>query len=246
MIEYNIINEDCNHILPTLESQKYRLILCDLPFQMLAAKWDKQLNLESIWEQYKRLIAPDGSILFFAAQPFTTDVINSNREWFRYCWYWKKNQGTNFFHAKRMPIRKMEEIIVFYDKKPIYNPQISDGHIPTNSAKGCSNGRAYHGTNTRDYIGGKTTRYPDNILDFKCVDNYSRLHPSEKPVKLLEYFVKTYSNDGDWVLDPTSGVGSLGEACFNTGRNFTLIEKDIGFHEIAEKRIEGLLIKGKL
>ena len=134
-----------------------------------------------------------------------------------------------------MPIRKVEEICVF--KKGKYYPQITDGHIPTNSARGYSKGKAYHGVNTRDYEGGKTTRFPTNILDFKCVDNYSRLHSAEKPVDLLEYLIKTYTDDDDTVLDNCMGSGSTGVACKNLNRNFIGIELDLEYFKIAEKRI---------
>jgi site-specific DNA-methyltransferase (adenine-specific) len=189
-----------------------------------------------LWKQYNRIIKKNGTIALFASQPFTTKIISSNEKDFRYCWYWLKNQGTNFFHAKRMPIRKIEEICIF--KKGKYYPQITDGHIPTNSAKGCSNGKAYHGTNTRDYEGGKTTRFPTNILEFKCVDNYSRLHSSEKPVDLLEYLIKTYTDENDLVLDNTMGSCSTGIACINTDRNFIGIEKELEHFTNSKKRVE--------
>lgn len=211
-------------------------ICCDLPYGMTAPKWDEHIDMTELWKQYNRIIKKDGTIALFASQPFTTKVISSNEKDFRYCWYWLKNQGTNFFHAKRMPIRKLEEICIF--KKGKYNPQITDGHIPTNSAKGCSNGVAYHGTNTRDYEGGKTTRYPTNILEFKCVDNYSRLHSSEKPVDLLEYLIKTYTNINDTVLDNTMGSCSTGIACVNTDRNFIGIELDKTYYDISINRVK--------
>ena len=135
-----------------------------------------------------------------------------------------------------MPIRKIEEICIF--KKGKYYPQITDGHIPTNSAKGCSNGKAYHGTNTRYYEGGKTTRFPTNILEFKCVDNYSRLHSSEKPVDLLEYLIKTYTDENDLVLDNTMGSCSTGIACINTNRSFIGIEKELEHFTNSKKRVE--------
>jgi site-specific DNA-methyltransferase (adenine-specific) len=203
---------------------------------MTAPKWDEHIDMVELWKQYNRIIKKNGTIALFASQPFTTKIISSNEKDFRYCWYWLKNQGTNFFHAKRMPIRKIEEICIF--KKGKYYPQITDGHIPTNSAKGCSNGKAYHGINTRDYEGGKTTRFPTNILEFKCVDNYSRLHSSEKPVDLLEYLIKTYTDENDMVLDNTMGSCSTGIACVNTDRNFIGIEKELEHFTNSKKRVE--------
>ena len=219
-----IYNEDCLVGMNKIKDHTIDLILCDLPYGFTAPKWDQHIDMVELWKQYNRIIKKNGTIALFASQPFTTKIISSNEKDFRYCWYWLKNQGTNFFHAKRMPIRKIEEICIF--KKGKYYPQITDGHIPTNSAKGCSNGKAYHGTNTRDYEGGKTTRFPTNILEFKCVDNYSRLHSSEKPVDLLEYLIKTYTDENDLVLDNTMGSCSTGIACINTDRNFIGIEKE--------------------
>jgi len=211
------------------------MILCDLPYGMTAPKWGENIDMDELWKAYNRIIKNDRVVLLFASQPFTTKLISSNEKEFKYCWYWIKNQGTIFFHAKRMPIRKVEEICVF--KNGRYYPQITTGHIPTNSAKGCSNGMAYHGENKRDYEGGKTTRYPTNILEFKCVDNYSRVHSSQKPVKLLEYLIKTYTNKGDTVLDNCMGSGSTGVACANTGRKFIGFELDEKYFNIAKERI---------
>ena len=219
-----------------IDDKSIDFVLCDLPYGMTAPKWDKIINSVELWKQYNRIIKKDGTIALFASQPFTTKLISSNEKDYRYSWYWLKNQGTNFFHAKRMPIRKIEEICIF--KKGKYYPQITDGHIPTNSAKGCSNGKTYHGTNTRNYEGGKTTRFPTNILEFKCVDNYSRLHNNEKPVDLLEYLIKTYTDEGDVVLDNTMGSGSTGEACVNTNRKFIGIELDKEIFDIAFNRLK--------
>jgi site-specific DNA-methyltransferase (adenine-specific) len=135
-----------------------------------------------------------------------------------------------------MPIRKVEEICIFGGKT--YNPQITSGHKPTNSAKGCSNGKAYHGNNTRDYAGGKTTRYPNNILNFKCVDNYSRVHSSQKPVELMEYLIATYTNEGDVVLDCFAGSGTTLVAAKNLNRQFIGIEKDEKIYNICMERLK--------
>lgn len=153
-----IIFGDCLDIMKNISDKSIDMICADLPYGVTASKWDEHIDMLELWKQYNRIIKDNGTIALFSSQPFTTKLIASNEKDFRYCWYWIKNQATNFFHAKRMPTRKVEEICVF--KKGKYYPQITDGHIPTNSAKGCSNGRTYHGTNTRDYKGGKTTRYP--------------------------------------------------------------------------------------
>lgn len=215
------------------------MILCDLPFGMTAPLWDQQIDSELLWKEYNRICKKVSTVALFSCQPFTTKLIGSNEKDFRYCWYWIKNQGTNFFHAKRMPIRKVEEICIF--KRGKYNPQITDGHVPTNSAKGCSNGKAYHGTNKRNYEGGKTTRYPTNILEFNCVDNYSRIHSSEKPVDLCEYLIKTYTDENDLILDNCSGSGASLVAAIQTKRNFIGIEISEEYYEKSKKRINSIL-----
>lgn len=230
-----LIHGDCIEEMVKLNSGTVDLILCDLPFNLTAPEWDRQISFEKLWQQYNRLIKKDGVIALFATQPFTTRLINSNEKKFRYCWYWIKNQGTNFFHAKRMPIRKVEEICIFGGKR--YYPQVTDGHVPTNSAKGKSDGKAYFGINRRNEEGGKTTRFPTNILEFKCVDNYSRLHSAEKPVDLCEYLIKTYTLEGEVVLDNCMGSGTTGVAAKNTNRKFIGIEKDEKYFKIAVNRI---------
>ena len=225
---------DCLDIMSNIPNNSVDFICCDLPYGMTAPKWDEHIDIVELWKHYNRIIKNDGTIALFASQPFTTKLIASNEKDFRYCWYWVKNQGTNFFHAKRMPIRKIEEICIF--KKGKYNPQITDGHIPTNSAKGCSNGQAYHGINKRDYEGGKTTRYPTNILEFSCVDNYSRLHSSEKPLDLIKYLINTYTNENDMVLDNTMGSGTTCLASKELNRKFIGIEKEPKYYDIACQR----------
>lgn len=226
---------DCLEVMEGIRDGSVDLILCDLPYGCTAQKWDTVIDFGRLWEQYRRIRKPECPVVLFSSQPFTTMLISSNMKNFKYCWYWSKNQTTNFFHAKRMPLRKIEEICVFFKHK--YTPQKTDGHIPTRAAKGCSNGVIYYGGNKRDYRGGDTTRYPNNLIEFDCVDNYHKMHPNEKPVALLEYLVKTYSNEGDVVLDNCMGSGSTGVACVNTGRYFIGIELDDKYFGIAEKRI---------
>jgi len=236
-LESNSIHHgDCLEALPSLPDKSVDFIITDLPYGTIAPEWDEVIPMNKLWEQYHRIIKPTGTIALFASQPFTTMLIQSNLDDFRYCWYWIKNQATNFFHAKSMPMRKVEEIVIF--KKGKYKPQITDGHVPTNPAKGCSNGNAYHGKNKRDYKGGSTTRLPTNVLEFKCVNNYSRIHTSEKPVDLYEYLIKTYTDDGDLVLDHCAGSGVAAIACLNMHRKYILIEKDDNYFQLAKNRVE--------
>lgn len=227
---------DCLELMKDIPDNYIDLIFADLPYGSTAPKWDKIINMNLLWEQYNRIIKQDsGTIALFSSQPFTTKLISSNEKDFKYCWYWLKNQGTNFFHAKRMPIRKIEEICIF--KNGSYYPQITDGHIPTNSAKGCSNGQTYSGINKRDYEGGRTTRYPTNILEFNCVDNYHRLHSAQKPEDLLEYIIKTYTKKREIVLDNCMGSGSSGSVCKIIDRKYIGIENDKKYFNIAVERI---------
>ncbi len=232
----NIYLGDCLSLMREIPDKSVDMVLCDLPYGVTAPKWDSVIDFKKLWAEYKRIIKNGSVIALFSCQPFTTSLISSNSKSFKYCWYWIKNQGTNFFHARRMPIRKVEEICIFGGRT--YYPQITAGHVPTNSAKGCSNGEAYHGTNKRNYQGGATTRLPTNILEFKCVDNYSRLHSSEKPVDLLEYLIKTYTLEGELVLDNCAGSGSTLVAARNLNRKFIGIEKEEKYFLIAKERLE--------
>lgn len=234
-----VITSDCFTFLSEIPSSSIDFICIDPPFGMTALEWDSCVPFDKLWSELGRVIKPEGVTAIFAAQPFTTKVIVSNIKDFKYCWYWNKNQGTNFFHAKRMPIRKVEEICIFGGKT--YNPQITSGHVPTNAARGKAKGKVYHGRNDRDDAGGKTTRYPSNILEHKCVDNYSRLHPNQKPVELLEYLIKTYTSEGDTVLDCFAGVGSTMVAAHNTSRKWIGCEREVTYTDIANNRIQSHL-----
>jgi site-specific DNA-methyltransferase (adenine-specific) len=226
---------DCLELMKNIPDKSIDFICIDPPYGLTAPKWDSVVSFDSLWNEFNRVGKKDYITAIFGCQPFTTTVISSNIDKFKYCWYWNKNQGTNFFHAKRMPIRKVEEISIFGGKT--YHPQITDGHPPTNSAKGCSNGKAYHGVNTRDYEGGKTTRFPDNILDFKCVNNYERVHSSQKPLEMIEYLINTYTTENDTVLDCFMGSGTTCLAAKNLNRQFIGIEKEEEYYNIAVKRL---------
>lgn len=228
---------DCLEIMKTLPNQSVDLILCDPPYGSTAAKWDEIIPFDSMWYEYWRVLKPNGAVLIFGAEPFSTKLRSSQFKAYRYDWTWIKNLATNFFHAKRMPLRKTENISVFYRKQPKYTPIRSIGHEPTQSAFGFSKGVVYHGKNKREYQGGDTTRLPTNVLDFKVVDPKLRVHANQKPVELLEYLIRTYTAEGDTVLDNTMGSGSTGVAAKNTNRKFIGIELDENYFEIAKQRI---------
>ena len=230
---------DCLDLMAHVPDGSVDMILCDLPYGTTACKWDTVIPFDSLWAHYKRVIKPNGAIVLFGSEPFSSLLRVSNLKHYRYDWTWIKNTGTNFLHAKRMPIRYTENIHVFGLPRGTYNPQKTTGHVATNSGKGRNTGNIYHGKSKVDYKGGDTTRFPKNTIAFDTVDNYSRIHPTQKPGSLCEYLIRTYTNEGETVLDNCMGSGTTGIACLNTGRNFIGIEKDQKYFEIARNRIEG-------
>lgn len=218
------------------------MILCDLPYALTACAWDVAIPLKPLWEEYNRVVKNNGVIVLFAVQPFTSKLIWSNLKHYRYNWYWKKNNKTGGQFAKVQPMRCIEDICVFYKKKPTYNPQgLKKLEKPRiiDSDKKKSNIYKWRGGAK---ITQKYTNYPTHLLEFEneAVSNKNRLHPTQKPVKLLEYLIKTYTNEMETVLDNCMGSGSTGVACINTNRKFIGIELDKHYFEISEKRIKEL------
>lgn len=231
-----LMKGDCLERMKEIPDGSVDMILTDPPYGTTACKWDSIIPLEPMWEQLKRIIKPNGAIVITASQPFTTTLISSNINNFRYMWVWEKNRATNFLHAKRRPLAAHEDVLVFMGGKLFYNPQKTTGHLPTNSAKGSSKGSIYHGENTRDYQGGDTERFPRTVIKFDCERG---LHPTQKPVSLMEYMIKTYTNEGETVLDFTFGSGTTGVACANLNRKFIGIEMDDKYFDVAKNRILG-------
>ena len=218
------------------------LILCDLPYGTTDCKWDSVIPFEPLWEHYKRIIKNNGAVVLFSAQPFTTKLIHSNMKQYRYNWYWKKNNVTGFSFARYQPMRCIEDICVFYEKMPLYSPQ---GLVRVENPKARQNiskktDTVYRTDTLSKPYTTKYTNWPRHLLEFKneAANNKNRLHPTQKPVALLEYLVKTYTREGEKVLDNCMGSGSTGVACVNTGRRFIGIEKDNTYFEIAKRRIE--------
>jgi DNA modification methylase len=232
---------DCLDILPTLSTDSVDMVLVDLPYGTTTCKWDSIIPLDELWKQYNRICKEDGAMVFTAAQPFTTILAASNLDNFRYEWIWEKPQGTNPMNAKVMPLKSHENILVFYRKKSTYNPQMwystpYSGFSSETSKIGEVYGNAKRSKH-RDNPDG--SRYPKTVLRFK---QEKGLHPTQKPVDLMEYLVKTYTNEGDTVLDNTMGSGTTGLACVNTGRHFIGIESDAEYFKIASDRINNPLL----
>ena len=223
---------DCLEVMPNIPDKSIDMILCDLPYGTTACKWDTIIPFEPLWEQYERVTKDNGAIVLTASQPFTTVLINSNIKRFRYSWTWEKEKGTNFLMAKKQPLKVHEDICVFSKKQTVYNPQMTEGKPYIRSDKGDSG--EVTGRVKKVQTKNNGTRYPRSVIQFK---RETGLHPTQKPVALFEYLIKTYTNEGDLVLDNCMGSGTTGVACKNLNRNFIGIELDPEYFKIAEKRI---------
>lgn len=224
---------DCLELMKDIPDGSVDMILCDLPYGTTVCKWDTVIPFEPLWEQYKRIIKDNGAIVLFGSEPFSILLRYSNLKMYRYDWIWKKNNSTGFQLANKRPLKNYEVISVFYKKQSLYNPQ---GLIPygkTNKRK--SVGDNFLELSSNEYI-QKFTNYPRQIQEFSY--DKVRLHSTQKPVALLEYLVKTYTNEGETVLDNCMGSGSTGVACVNTGRKFIGMELYEKYFYIAKKRIQ--------
>lgn len=225
---------DCLEVMKDIPDKSIDLILCDLPYGTTACKWDIVIPFELLWEQYNRIIKDNGAVVLFGSEPFSTLLRMSNIKNFKYDWIWEKEQGANFMICKYQPYKVHEIISVFSKNKHMYIPQMTRGK-PYISRKGTS------GDITRNVVKVQTknngTRYPRSVQRFSTDKAKGSLHPTQKPVALLEYLIKTYSNEGDIVLDNCMGSGSTGVAAVNTNRNFIGIELDDKYFEIAKTRI---------
>jgi len=219
------------------------MILCDLPYGQTARnKWDVVIPFDKLWEQYERIIKDTGAIVLFANGMFTADLMESNKKIWRYNLIWEKTTPTGFLNAKKMPLRIHEDICVFYKKPPTYNPQKTYGHTPTHSfIKHTSDGTNYGETSLGISGGGSTERYPTSILKFKTDKQKCSLHPTQKPVALLEWLIRTYTNSGETVLDNCSGSGSTAEACIRTERQFICFENETTYWVISNERIHNIV-----
>lgn len=230
------------------------MILCDLPYGTTACRWDTSINLESLWAQYKRIIKDRSAIVLFASQPFTSKIVASNFEWFKYSWVWMKNRATGHVHAKNKPMKIHEDICVFSNGVTLHQGQSHNRmayypqgltKMPENTPRRTRNdsgddtvmsARKSHKPTQYEYTG-----YPTSVLQFPIEMNDKRFHPTQKPISLCEYLIRTYSVTGGIVLDNCMGSGSTGVACVNTDRKFIGIELDENYYHISKKRIEEAL-----
>lgn len=231
---------DCLELMQGIPDKSIDAIIADLPYGTTACKWDTVIHFEPLWAQYKRIIKDNGSIILMCGEPFTSQLINSNLTMFKYKWIWDKKFAGNFVTANKRPLNTFEEIAVFYNNQPTYNPQKTKRDKPITSGKRC-HPRNRTGTEENiTYEAEKETyndKHPTTIISIPRQIGKRTSHPTQKPVALLEYLIKTYTNESDTVLDNTMGSGTTGVACVNTNRNFIGIELDDKYFEIAEKRI---------
>lgn len=253
-----ILHGDCLELMKDIPTGSVDMILCDLPYGTTACKWDTIIPFEPLWEQYERIIKDNGAIVLFGSQPFTSLLISSNTKLFKYEWIWDKVSTGHPLNAKKMPLRKHENICVFYKKSGSYNPQYEKRTEKEKKRRNTRNAKKsydskeitgkYKTLNRDDYTEGNLeNKYPNDILIYNSKSNdcsiANRVHPTQKPVALFEYLIKTYTNEGETVLDNCIGSGTTAIACINTKRNFIGIEKETKYIEIANERVEKILCK---
>lgn len=241
-----LYNDDCLKVMQNIPDKSIDMVLCDLPYGTTKNKWDIVIPFDKLWEQYSRIIKDNGAICLFADGMFMADLMNSNRKMWRYNLVWDKVLSSGFLNANRMPLRNTEEIVVFYRKLPTYNPQFTEGkplHGMGTSFKNKRNANNNYNefkleNNPSALREGDTKKYPKSIIKVSRPASSVMLHPTEKPVELMEWLIKTYTNEGETVLDNCMGSGSVGVACKNLNRNFVGIEIDEKYFEIARNRIK--------
>lgn len=240
----NLYNADCLELMKSIPDKSIDMILCDLPYGLTKCKWDFKIDLKKLWKQYERIIKDNGVICLFAQTKFFIKLVNSNLKLYRYDLVWDKELITGFLNANRQPLRQHEQIAIFYKKQPKYNPIYTEGQPLHGKGKVYEHkvrknnsvyGKFY---DVPDLRKGSTQKYPTSILKFKRTNSSKMLYPTEKPIKLLEYLIRLYTNENDLVLDNCMGSGTTAVACRNTNRKFIGIEINKSTFEIAKKRLE--------
>tara|TARA_R110002033_G_scaffold171171_2_gene216896 strand:+ start:8209 stop:9045 length:837 start_codon:yes stop_codon:yes gene_type:complete len=239
-------NGDCIELMKDIPDKSMDAIICDLPYGTTSIKWDSIIPFDLLWCEYNRIIKDNGAIVLFGAEPFSSALRMSNIKIYKYDWYWHKNLPSNFQNAKRQPMRGIETISVFYKKQPTYNPIMRETNVKDRKViDGRKRSNGYNKESDhmlgvkKQEIKERKMVYPETRLYFKVVPrSKGYLHPTQKPLELLKYLVKTYTNENDWVLDNTCGSNTTGIACYDLNRNYIGIEKDIDIYNVAKKRVE--------
>ena len=235
---YELHNGDCLEVMKAIPDKSIDMILCDLPYGTTQCKWDIIIPFDKLWEQYNRIIKDNGAIVLFGTEPFSSHLRISNLKHYKYDWIWDKVKGVGYLNARKQPMRNHELLSVFYKKQCIYNPIKTKGHLKKESIN-CKviQSEVYGRINSKTNY-SSTERYPRSIQVFSTDTQKTSLHPTQKPVALCEYLIKTYTNENDLVLDNCMGSGTTGVACVKTNRNFIGIELDKDYFDIAKERIE--------
>lgn len=234
--EINLMLGNCLELMKEIPDGSVDMVLCDPPYGTTRNKWDIIIPFEPLWEQYQRICTPNAAIVLHSQEPFTSSLIQSNLKDFRYKWVWSKKQCSGFLNAKKQPLRNCEDVVVFYRQQCTYNPQMRTGkpQLKSTGEQTSNYGKfTYMPHISKDY-------YPTTLIEFP-LQRFKGGHPTQKPVPLLEYLIKTYTNEGETVLDNCMGSGSTGVAAVNTGRKFIGIELDPGYFETAKQRIEAAM-----
>ena len=235
-----LMQGDCLELMKNIPDGSVDLVLTDPPYGTTACKWDSVITFEPMWEQLNRIIKPNGAICLFGSEPFSSALRMSNIKHFKYDWIWEKTLASNFSLCKKQPNKKHEIVSVFYKSQPTYNPQMQVGKPYKDKERKRTVGVHGGKETTKKPIENNGTRYPSSVQKFSNGNN-GNVHPTQKPIDLLEYFIRTYTNEDETVLDFTMGSGSTGVACVNTNRRFIGIELDDGYFEIAKNRIQEAL-----
>lgn len=234
-------NDDMFNVLDNLDDKSVNLILTDFPYGTLNKsrnQWDEIIDYDLFWKSVKRICKPNAAIISTAAQPFTSHLISTNYDWFKYALVWEKSKSSGYLNAKKQPLRSHEDIVIFYKKQPTYNPQMTKSD-PYDKGKAVRDAVQYGQQTKAVHVKSEDgLRYPRSVLYFKTAENEGKLHPTQKPISLYEYLVRTYSNKNDVILDPCMGSGTTGIAALNAERNFIGIERDIEFYNKAKDRLD--------
>lgn len=234
---------DCLEGMKLIPNKSIDMILCDLPYGTTKCSWDTAIPFEPLWEQYERIIKDNGAILLFGIEPFSSNLRISNLKMYRYDWVWHKDRHANFLFAKKQPLKKHENISVFYKKQPTYNPQMTEGKKNNSMFKKGSEGKTEHKELMNQNVKLKENKkdglkYPSTIQFFQCISRGKNVHPTQKPVELFEYFIKTYTNENDIVMDSCLGSGTTAVACEMNNRKWIGFETEKEYIEIINKRLE--------
>lgn len=242
-----LYHEDCLATLKRIEDGSVDLLLQDTPFGCTQNKWDIKPNFPVMWQEWERVIKDNGAMIFFGTQPFVCDLISSRAGFFRYDLIWEKDRATGFLNAAKMPLRCHEHILIFYKQLPVYNPQKSFGHKPANASKKNCGSSPNYGDYKKKETGGNTDRFPRSVIYENVINAlHEPIHPTQKPIDLMRYLIRTYSNKYDLVFDGYSGSGTTAAACIKEKRHFIGSELDEDYFDLSVKRLEEIRAQPEL